>query len=185
MVKKTYAVRSEAQNWRKKTVATKKHFGYRHFKVSAEGELITAAAYQALLCQDMCFFGSLLYSWLKLGFQHEGVLSHIAISLAGTFLCAGKLCFCHHIHRPELAGLWHLGHIEGNRQCYGSPKNAALKRTVWQLQAATVRQCCSESANARLHLEKAIAIGRGIAMISQATDLACHLKPFAGLWIMK
>jgi hypothetical protein len=60
-------------------------------------------------------------------------------------------------------------------------KNAALKRTVWQLQAATVRQCCSESANARLHLEKAIAIGRGIAMISQATVLACNLKPFAGL----
>jgi hypothetical protein len=50
---------------------------------------------------------------------------------------------------PKLSGLWHLGRSAAEAQSYAHPKMGVLKRTVWQLRAAKVRDVAEKLPHAQ------------------------------------
>ncbi len=66
------------------------------------------------------------------------------------------------------------------------PKMGTLNRTIWQLWASKVKQCCFDIAMHSSHAWKSASLlAEHIGISSQANILMHHLKPFSGLRIMK
>jgi hypothetical protein len=78
--------------------------------------------------------------------QQDDMLTHDAISLVGTLLCAGKLRFCCHIRHPKLAGLRYLGLLQTKENATAHSKMGSLKQTIQQECNRKEQLCCSEIA---------------------------------------
>jgi hypothetical protein len=107
---------------------------------------------------------------------------YATISLVGTSLPVDKLRFPAIFPALKALDYRTWGILQAKSNAAGHPKMGSLKRTFWKLRAARVRRwLCEIAAFSGPTWRRPAKVALALAIISQASVLASHLKPFSWL----